>query len=239
MSMECASNPARRDRGAAMWAETDYLHSSLAIAMELPLTLTTPQRPRCIPSSGRHLEPGLAFSGGRVWAADAVSGVDAGLVFSARVWFSDRVVNRGANPTVWQQFSVIDPGPVTSTFSLNGAHVLLHAQLTRTGSVTESFAFDSSNEQLLFRVHGAGAGVPDAIVLSSFGPRGCPVTGRGQPPWQPESASVSAEPRTREVGRAFSITLTPWIRAHILLWFSLDLMRETVRLHTGSDHGRR
>ncbi|MEZ5095939.1 MAG: hypothetical protein R2731_07325 [Nocardioides sp.] len=48
----------------------------------------------------------------------------------------------------------------------------LHAELRRWGARwdADSFAYDAVTQQLLFHVPGAGAGAPQALLASSFGP---------------------------------------------------------------------
>jgi hypothetical protein len=157
-----------------MSAETDYLTSYFRNPNQVSLTVTTAQRPRSRPGPNARWEPGLAsfgwcnLGGRRRDSAGAVTS----LIFDSRVWFSDRVVNRGPTPTQWQQFAASDSDPVIFTFTLNGDHVHLRADLRRWGASWEadSTAYDQRTEQLIFVVPGAGAGAPPALMLTSFGP---------------------------------------------------------------------
>jgi hypothetical protein len=99
-------------------------------------------------------------------------GVVTSLVFDSRVWFSDRVVDRGPTPLAWQQFSAADADRVVFRFAVDGDHVRLHADLIRWGAAwdADSFGYDAQTEQLQFHVPGAGAGAPSAVMLTSFGP---------------------------------------------------------------------
>lgn len=94
------------------------------------------------------------------------------LVFTANAWFSDRVVSTGPTPPKRQQFNTADMDQQRMTFSLAGEHVRLRMELLRWGATWErdSFEFDASSQQLMFRVPGAGAGAPQALMLTSFGP---------------------------------------------------------------------
>jgi len=157
-----------------MSAETDYLTSFLRSPYNLSLTVTTAQRPRSRPSSSARWEPGLASFG---WSNSAgrrrdSSGTVTSLIFDSQIWFSDRVVNRGPTPTQWQQFAASDSDRMIFTFTPNGDHVQLQADLLRWHSTwqADSFAYSDSTEQLIFLVPGAGAGSPPALMLASFGP---------------------------------------------------------------------
>jgi hypothetical protein len=156
-----------------MSAETDYLRLWFTSTAELSLTVTSAQRPRSRPGPGARWEPGLTSYGwSNLGGRLRTNGIVTGLVFDSRVWFSDRVVNRGSTPLAWQQFSAADPDPVVFRFTLNGDHVRLHADLTRWGATwdADSFGYDATTEQLQFHVPGAGAGAPPALMLTSFGP---------------------------------------------------------------------
>ncbi len=156
-----------------MSSETDYLASFLVNPFELSLTITSAQRPRSRPGQDRTWEPGLASYGwANLGSRQHTGNAVTGLVFSARVWFSDRRTNSSVSPTDWQQFAAHQADPIVFTFTESGDHVRLHAELTRWGSRwdADSFAFDPQSEQLLFKIPGAGAGAPPAILLSSFGP---------------------------------------------------------------------
>lgn len=156
-----------------MTSETDYLNSFLTSPFELSLTIASAQRPRRRPGPLQSWEPGLASFG---WCSighrQHTGNVVTGLTFSSLVWFSDRHTNPGASPIDWQQFAAQEADPTVFTFTIDGEHVRLQAELTRWGSRWESnsFAFDPQSEQLSFRIPGAGAGAPPAILLSSFGP---------------------------------------------------------------------
>jgi hypothetical protein len=94
----------------SMSVETDYLRSWFTNPAPPSLTVTSAQRPRSRPRAGARWEPGLSSCGwcnlgGRLRTSGAITG----LVFDSRVWFSDRVVNRGPTPLAWQQFSAADP----------------------------------------------------------------------------------------------------------------------------------
>ncbi len=155
-----------------MSSETDYLKTFLASPFDLSLTVTSSQRPRSHPGQGHAWEPGLASYGWCNLGSRQHTGNEVtGLVFSSRVWFSDRRTNDGASPADWQQFAALEVDPITFTFTLDGDHVRLHAELTRWGSHwdADSFAFDPQAQQLLFRIPGAGTDAPPAILVSSFG----------------------------------------------------------------------
>ena len=158
-----------------MSAESDYLNKWLTDAHAFGMTFTSSQRPR--QRAGPHVPwaPGLAGFGWSNFGSRkrGPDGKAIALVFSAIAWFSDRVVNPGVTPPAWQQFSAAASDGQLMTFSPNGEHVHLHAVLLRWGNATwesDSFAFDSPSEQLLFRVPGAGAGAPPALMMTSFGP---------------------------------------------------------------------
>lgn len=157
-----------------MSAETSYLQSFFTNAGQLGLTVTSQQRPRSRPGAGRGWDVGLASFG---WCnlgsrrKDA-NGTVVGLRFGSHVWFSDRRTNPGASPLEWQQFAANDPDPVVFDLSIAGDHVRMRADLTRWGAswTADSFGFESSSEQLLFVVPGAGAGAPNAVMLVAIGP---------------------------------------------------------------------
>jgi len=156
-----------------MSAETDYLSSFFTNPYELSMTATSAQRPRTRPGNLRPWDPGLAsFGWSNLGSRKMTGGTVSGLVFSSVVWFSDRRTNPGASPRDWQQFAANQSDPVVFTFTLNGAHVRLEADLRRWGAqwTADSFAYDAQSELLLFRIPGAGAGAPPAILLISFGP---------------------------------------------------------------------
>lgn len=156
-----------------MTTETDYLTSFFKNPFQLSMTATTAQRPRSRPATGARWEPGLAsFAWSNLGSRRKTDGQVTGLAFAAHVWFSDRRTNPGASPVEWQQFAAGKSDLVVFTFTVNGAHVHLHADLKTWGSQwdADSFAFDATSEQLLFRVPGAGAGAPRAVMLTSFGP---------------------------------------------------------------------
>ena len=104
-----------------MSSETDYLASFLANPFELSLTITSAQRPRSRPGQDRTWEPGLASYG---WAnlgrRQHTGNAVTGLVFSARVWFSDRRTNSSVSPTDWQQFAAHQADPIVFTFTESG-----------------------------------------------------------------------------------------------------------------------
>lgn len=158
-----------------MSAESDYLKRWFADPYAHGMTFTSSQRPRPRPGPQVNWAPGLAAFGwsnlgGRTRGPD---GNVTGLVFTAYVWFSDRVVSVGPTPPNRQQFNAAATDRVQMSFTLNGEHVHLRTVLLSWGNATwdsDSFAFDSPSEQLLFRVPGAGAGAPPAIMVTSFGP---------------------------------------------------------------------
>jgi hypothetical protein len=88
-----------------MSSETDYLNRMLSEPSALSMTFTTTQRPRQRPGPQARCEPGLAGFG---WSnlgsrTRDPNGKATSLVFTATVWFSDRVVNRSLSPLKWQQ----------------------------------------------------------------------------------------------------------------------------------------
>jgi hypothetical protein len=158
-----------------MSAETDYLAQWFAIPYTHGMTFTTMQRTGAAPGPQARWSPGItgfgwSNYGGRTRLPD---GTVTALVFQAYAWFSDRVVNRGVTPTQWQQFNAAARDEQRMTFSINGDHVRLRVVLVTWGNATwdaDSFAFDVPSQQLLFRVPGAGAGAPPALMATSFGP---------------------------------------------------------------------
>jgi hypothetical protein len=104
-----------------MSLDTDYLRDFLTSPLDVSLTTTSAQRPRCHPGPGHAWEPGLASYGRRNLRSRQHTGnAVTGLVFSSRVWFSDRRASGGASPIDWQQFAAHEADPIGFTFTLNG-----------------------------------------------------------------------------------------------------------------------
>jgi hypothetical protein len=153
-------------------AETEYLTSWLTSFDALSLTITSAQRPQQ-PGQGRGLQLGLTSYGWcNLGQRMRTNDVATALYFPSYLWFSDRIAQRGSSELDSQRFAASDHDPVDFTFTVNGDHVRLHADLKRWHSAwdADSFGYDAATQQLQFRVPGAGPAAPQAILLTSFGP---------------------------------------------------------------------
>ena len=148
---------------------------SRASTLAPSVTLTTQQR-SSQPAGNRRWSPGLSgfFWGINGTVVKNASGQAVGIRISVFQWFSDRIANPGASPVDFQQFKATARDTADLTFTPAGNNVHLHTHLVTWNADWEadSFMFDDTTQQLLFRVPGAGAGAPPALQIVSFHPTG-------------------------------------------------------------------